>query len=710
MRKPFAVVALLSLVSIACAKVTLAPVPDEIRTDRFIVTIDGHSASFAHAAANYYFLNFDLKGKAKIEITAPSDDYWAKGVEVQPWSLGIRPTLKGPTITFTLTHPAKLTITRPGDHLAGAEMLFLFANPPETGVPKLGAANIRYYAPGVHRESIDAHSGDTIYLAPGAVLFGSLNIWQVQNVKVFGRGVIIYDGPQDPNNDTGWKHQPNWHCIVMDNARNISISGITCVVRSRTWMIQMKDSRSITFDNVKVIGGSNANANQDGMDWLGGGDTLVRDVFIRAADDVFAMQGNWEGYDHAAMIAPGHDVTNITVENSVLSTSISNVVRAAWPEKVFNSSNFTLRDSDVIHAGIGACGIPFALLQIWATNGATGHTSGYRFENIRLEDWYSLVQIEQPNPSIRDISFRNIWAIETPSPVPSTLLGDVDGIAFDHVRLADKLVAANADIPLDLKSGAKQPSFATPSTHAAFTYSSGALSSGKKVNFDASPSGPHIQSWEWSFGDGATATGRKVHHKFPDASGTLWDNSGRFRVLLKVTGDDGTSDWIYQPVVVATAFHEADLTAGTDPGLNYLYFEAPAISLDSLTQQNPAATGTTPRIDSSVGKRDENFGIVFDGYINIPADGGYTFTLFARDSAKLEINSAVVAVAPKPFPQVCGSIGNAVQATAGSLGLRAGRHAIRVSLTHTTGDHDFALKWQGPGVPLSDVPSSALSH
>ena len=153
----------------------------------------------------------------------------------------------------------------------------------------------------------------------------------------------------------------------MDNARNIEISGITCVVRSRTWMIQMKDSRFITFDNVKVIGGSDANANQDGMDWLGGGDTVVRDVFIRAADDVFAMQGNWDGYSHEAMIAPGHDVTNITVENSVLSTSISNIVRAAWPEKIFNSANFTLRNSDVIHMGIGACGIPFALLDFWAT-------------------------------------------------------------------------------------------------------------------------------------------------------------------------------------------------------------------------------------------------------------------------------------------------------------------------------------------------------
>ena len=127
---------LLLLAAPSQAKVSIAPVPDEIRANRFSVSINGRPAAFAHAAANYYFLDFDLKGKAKIAITAPSDDYWARGVEVQPWSLNIRPRLEGRTITFTLTHPAKLSITRPGDHLATAEMLFLFADRPETDVPK----------------------------------------------------------------------------------------------------------------------------------------------------------------------------------------------------------------------------------------------------------------------------------------------------------------------------------------------------------------------------------------------------------------------------------------------------------------------------------------------------------------------------------------------------------------------------------------------
>ena len=564
---------------------------------------------------------------------------------------------------------------------------------------------IRYYAPGVHHESIDAHTGDTIYLAPGAVIFGSLNIWQVENVKVFGRGVIIYDGPQDPNDDTGWKHQPNWHCIVMDNARNIEISGITCVVRSRTWMIQMKDSRFITFDNVKVIGGSDANANQDGMDWLGGGDTVVRDVFIRAADDVFAMQGNWDGYSHAAMIAPGHDVTNITVENSVLSTSISNIVRAAWPEKVFNSANFTLRNSDVIHMGIGACGIPFALLDFWATNGATGHTSGYRFENIRLEDWYSLVQIEQPNPSVRDITFKNIWAIETPSLVPSTLLGDVDGITFDHVRLAGKVVAANADIPLNLESGAKQPTYSNTAPHAAFTYSTGALSPRKKITFDASPSGPHIRTYEWSFGDGSTAKGRKVHHKFPDAAGTLWDNSGRFRVTLKVTADDGDIRLALPARGRRNILPRPRPNAGTDPGLNYPITKHPQFARHTDTSKSRRNRNHPSHRHIRAQARRKLCASSSTDSSTSPPTAATPSRCLRATSAKLEIDSVPVAVSPKPFAQVCGSIGNAMQATTGSLGLRAGRHAIRVQMTHTTGPSDFALKWQGPGLPLSDIPA-----
>ena len=131
-------------------------------------------------------------------------------------------------------------------------------------------------------------------------------------MKVLGRGTIVYEGPQDPNTDEGWMQKPDWHCVGALEARNVEIDGLTCIVRSRTWSIQMKDSTGFVYNDLRVVGGNPGNANQDGMDWLGGGDTAVHDAFIRASDDVFAMQGNWDGYTQDDLLRPGHDVRNIS--------------------------------------------------------------------------------------------------------------------------------------------------------------------------------------------------------------------------------------------------------------------------------------------------------------------------------------------------------------------------------------------------------------
>ncbi len=701
--------------AVAQAKVNVYSLPEDIRSDHFNVTINGQPASVSHAATGYYFVNFDLDGTTEISITASTEDYWAKGVEVEPWRHGIRPVLQGKTITFSISKPLKLSVSRPGDYSARAEMLFLFANAPEVHPPKPNDKGIRYYGPGVYHENIDVKSDETVYLAAGAVVFGSLNIWGAQNAKILGRGIVVYDGPQDPNSDTGWMHRPNWHAIVMDNAHNIQISGITCVVRSRTWMIQMLDSGGILFENVKVIGGNPANANQDGMDWLGGGDTIVRDCFIRASDDIFALYGNWLGYSDQDLKTPGHDVRNITVEDSVLSTSISNVVRVSWPQKIFNSAGFSMRNSDIIHMGSGGCRVPFALLEIWDDPGGKGRHSGYRFDNIRLEHWYSLVQLRQANPEVRDIAFRNIWALDGASLIPSALSGDVAGVSFETVKLGNKLAAANVDIPLSVEGGATSPKYlpGKDAPRASFTFAPAVVSPGKKITFNASasvaPAGKAL-SYEWLFGDGGTASGVRVRHVFHDSLGTLLDNSGRFRVLLKVADGSGNMDWTYHPVVVTKSLLRSHKTAEAAPGLNYRYYEGSWNGLPDFSKLTPTSAGTAAGLDVSVRKRPDNYGLVFDGYLDVPRDGGYTFTLLSKDGGKLELDSEVVAISPPPVAQVCGSVGNMVQEAKGSLGLKKGKHPIRVSMTDTAGEDAFALRWAGPGIELADVQPRVFFH
>jgi hypothetical protein len=449
----------------------------------------------------------------------------------------------------------------------------------------------------------------------------------------------------------------------------------------------------------------------DGIDWLGGGDTIVRDCFIRAADDIFALYGNFVGYGDQNMQTPGLDVTNITVEKCVLSTSISNVVRTSFPKKVFNSANFVMRDSDIIHGGTGGCGVPFALFEIWGDQGASGRHVSYLFENIWLEYWYSLLHLRQSNPAIRDITFRNIWAL-TPSMVPSVISGDVAQVRLENINLAGTLVNSDRELPLEIDSGAQAPEYVSSQNkpRASFTVAPGAIRPGKPVTLDAahSSSKANMTSYQWLFGDGTQATGKRVRHIFPDGDGTLRDGSGQFRVLLKVTDAEGHIDWAYQPVMVSPSLLPGVRPASVSPGLNYRYYEGTFTSQTDFGSLKPVASGSASGLNRSLPRRANDFGMVYEGYLSVPVDGAYLFLLTSRDGGRLEIDSQTVGTSPAPFPQRCGTVGNSVQGTWSVRALKAGMHAIRVTGTHGKGSDAFGLKWQGPGFSLKDIPDSAF--
>ena len=682
-----------------------------MRSGEFTVRVNGIPVDVAHAASSYDYVSFSMAGPVQVEITASEPGFWDPGVDIEPWRLGLRPMREGQTIRFTLAEPAKLSISRPRDFLNHAKMLFLFATAPPAPAPS--GPNVHVYPAGVYHQSLNPKSGDTIYLAPGSYFFGSLNLWNVQDVKVLGQGTIVYDGPQDPDNDQGWMQKPDWHCIGTMNAHNIEIDGVTCIVRSRTWSIQMKNSTGMVYDDLRVIGGNPGNANQDGMDWLGGGNTIVRNAFLRASDDVFAMQGNWDGYSEADMLRPGQNVENILIENSELSTSISNVVRAGWPQKIYNSRNFVLRNSDVLHAGIGACGQDFGLLGFWGAKGASGEHSEFKFENVYLDNWYSLVQLEQEQPALHNFTFRNIWALDQPPLAPSTLIGDVSAVTFDNVKYGQHRATQDADLPLESWGGAqKAAQYAEPEGPvASFTMEPPIFAPGQKVNFKAEKL-PHVR-YIWLFGDGATAQGRKVTHKFPDALGTELDGqngAGRFRVLLHVVDKSGHEDWAAQGAVAVAKWHGAahELPALAS-GLAWTLFPGTWTELPDLTKQVALFRGVAPNLvaDSHGFTR---YATAWDGYIEIPADGGYTFHLMARDGARLVIDGMEVARTGPPFAQVCGSPGNAMRYALGSIGLHAGRHLLHVEGLHAVSQGTPRLLWEGPGLELSDVPSVAFTH
>jgi len=707
LRSMLVVLLALPIAAQAASRVQPVPVPQEMHSSAFTVKVNGQPVDVAHAAASYEFVSFDITGPVTVEITAAEPGFWAKGVDIQPWRLGLRPERQGQTIRFLLAGPAKLSISQPGDFLNHAKMLFLFAGAPPPPMPR--DPKMKAWQPGVYHGSLNPQSGDTIYLAPGSYFFGSLNLWKVQNVKILGRGTIVYEGFQDPNADEGWMQKPDWHCIGALEAHNVEIDGLTCIVRARTWSIQMKDSSGFVYDDLRLIGGNTANANQDGMDWLGGGDAIVRNSFLRASDDVFAMQGGWDGYTDADLVRPGHDVQNILIEHSVLSTSISNIVRAGWPKKIYNSRNFTLRDSDILHGGIGACGQTFGLIGFWGAQGARGDHTSFTFENLFLDNWYSLVQMEQKSPGVHGVTFRNIWALDQPPLADSTLSGSVSGVTFDNVKYGQNRVTGNADLPLQLSEGAQPPHFAdVHGPVAAFTVNPPVFTPGQQVTFTAQLS-PGAR-YTWLFGDGTEAQGRLVRHRFPDAEGTQLDGSGRFRVLLHVVDRKGNEDWAAQGVVAVAHWRDSASFAGsTVPGLTWQIYPGTWTELPNLAAERAAVSGEGPSLHTD-SQGYTRYVASWDGFIDIPADGGYSFSLLARDGARLVIDGVEVAKTGPPFSQVCGAPGNAVRYDRGSLGLRAGKHTFHLEGLHSVSQGSPRLLWEGPALPLTDVPPAAFSH
>ena len=448
------------------------------------------------------------------------------------------------------------------------------------------------------------------------------------------------------------------------------------------------------------------NANQDGIDWLGCGDTIVRDCFFRCSDDIFAIYGNTGFYDDNVSI-PGLDVKNILIEKCVLSTSISNVMRVGWPRKVFNSRNVVLRNCDVIHAGQGGCVVPFALAEFWADPDGKGLHSDYVFDDIRMDNVYSIAQLLQPNnglAAVKNIRFKNI-RLATPPLIDTAVTAACSEISFENIKFCDHTVERLSLLGID-DATLSSKIINTTSLKADFTYDTGLLKAGQPVTFNAqsSVSTKPIHLFEWNFGDGHAAKGAVASHIFYDLSGTSLDGSGRFQVQLTITDEDGVKDVIVRPLVIGTALQPASKLDVKQDGLSYRQYTGVQRSWAELENESPDKSGVTGTIKDLASSFNAPYTLWLHGYLDVPVSGGYTFHMTARDGTYLKLNSTVLINSNLKQAQVCNTVGNVVQKHTGVSILEAGLHKIAFGYKQDLGSEVFKLYWQGPDNKLEPIP------
>ncbi len=132
-------------------------------------------------------------------------------------------------------------------------------------------------------------------------------------------------------------------------------------------------------------------------------------------------------------------------------------------------------------------------------------------------------------------------------------------------------------------------------------------------------------------------------------------------------------------------------------GLAYKYYEGSWNKLPDFGAMKPKAMGAAKSIDVSYRKRNDHFGLRFEGALAISKAGEYTFHLGSDDGSWLKINNKMVV-------NHDGIHGYSMRS--GKIRLEKGTHHVLVDIFEQAGDEKVQAEIEGPGMsrrPLAKV-------
>jgi predicted esterase/chitodextrinase len=141
------------------------------------------------------------------------------------------------------------------------------------------------------------------------------------------------------------------------------------------------------------------------------------------------------------------------------------------------------------------------------------------------------------------------------------------------------------------------------------------------------------------------------------------------------------------------------VTASTD-GLYWSYYSGFFGNLSQLEDAIALKTGLSQTFDLSPRIESEGFAFKFEGFINIPTAGTYTFFTRSDDGSDLWIGSTRV---------VNNDFNQGMTERSGTFNFSAaGSYPIMVRYRQGTGGFGLEVRWQGPGIAKQLIPASAL--
>jgi hypothetical protein len=139
----------------------------------------------------------------------------------------------------------------------------------------------------------------------------------------------------------------------------------------------------------------------------------------------------------------------------------------------------------------------------------------------------------------------------------------------------------------------------------------------------------------------------------------------------------------------------------TAPGLRVRVYEGQWTRLPDFDALAPLRTAETAGLDLTARPRDDDFGLVFEGLVDVPAEGIYAFTTISDDGTRLFVDGERV---------VDNDGQHGALPAHGEIALARGPHALRLEFFEARGDQALSVEWQRHGGSREPIPAARLAH
>jgi hexosaminidase len=199
--------------------------------------------------------------------------------------------------------------------------------------------------------------------------------------------------------------------------------------------------------------------------------------------------------------------------------------------------------------------------------------------------------------------------------------------------------------------------------------------------------------------DGSDPTDASPRYETPLQIPLPLDRKTTLNVL--VTAPVGRKSVVYGANFLRRTYLDALSGVAPQPGLSFALFEGTFTTVREIERGIPASTGISGSLDPAQFGRAMKYGVRFEGYVNVEADGFYRFAVESDDGAVLAIDDEVV---------VDNDGNHGPQRVTGHIPLRRGLHTFSLRYYQSEGGAVLSVGWADEEGELQPLAGPALFH